>query len=180
MGNPQIQTQGAVVFIGQDEGNGTRNKWFIGYNYVYPDTFVFHTNGTSYEFLTSNAVSIPTSGWNQVTLVKSGTNYAFYLNGDPIGSVTGNVSIPDPNAPLIFGAAESNFFFNGLMEDVVLYDRALSPAEVDELATATPEPASIWLLPLGVRLRRSPAPPRVEVVAELLYPGPRSNTPVSR
>jgi hypothetical protein len=136
----------AVAFIGQDEGGGSTNKWFIDYNYQNPSAFEFHVNGASFAFIPSDSVSL-TNGWNQLTFVKDDSSYSFFLNGNSIGGGAFSGTFPDPTAPLIFGQAESGFNFDGLMDDVVLYNRALSGSEIQTLATAStvPIPASIWL-----------------------------------
>ncbi len=134
------------VFVGQDEGGGGTSKWFIDYDYQHASSFELHLNGPSVAFLGSNPVTLA-NGWNQLTLVKDSSDYSFYLNGNNIGSNTFGGTFPDPNFALIFGQAEGGFNFNGLMEDVVLYNRALTGSEVQTLATANavPIPATIWL-----------------------------------
>ena len=138
-------SQNQVVFLGQDEGPSVQNKWFVDYNYTNPGGFGFHTNGSILGYAASSTVALPSSGWNQFTLAKSGTTYSFYLDGASVGSVTGNASIPDPNAPLTLGFAEGNLGYAGLMDNVVLYDRALTQSEAQILAE-TPEPGAFWLL----------------------------------
>ena len=123
----------SVVFIGQDEGGGSYSKWFIDYNYANPSKFEFHVNGPSSAFLPSDSVAL-TNGWNQLTFVKDNTDYSFYLNGSNIGHNTFEGTFPDPNFALIFGQAEGGFNFGGLMDNVVLYNRALTTWEIAALA----------------------------------------------
>jgi hypothetical protein len=137
-----------VAFLGQDDGSGSNRKWFIDYDYKNRSCFELHVKYTpsTGTFLPTNPVALA-DGWNQLTLVKDNSNYFFYLNGIGIGSQTFGDPFPDPSSALIFGSAES-FSFNGLMDNVVLYNRALTASEVQTLATV-PEPATLLLLTLG-------------------------------
>jgi hypothetical protein len=154
---------GPGTFLGQDDGAGEQPKWFIDYGYANPgpsDTFIEHINnyGSSPRvFLPSEALAFP-GGWNQLTVVNGDGTVTFYLDGQNIGSDAYSGIFPDPTADLTFGYEESCCDYGGLLQDVVLYDRALSPAEVSELAqgpldlepptSSTPEPSGLLLLGL--------------------------------
>lgn len=138
----------SAVFIGQDNGPGNQDKWFIDYNYAHPNAFEFHVNGAASAFLASHPVALANPAWNQLTFVKDNDSYSFYLNGQNIGGTTWNGPISNPNNGLMFGWAEG-FHFDGLMDEVVLYNRALTGAEVRILAN-TPEPATLLLLGSGL------------------------------
>ena len=137
-------SQNQVAFLGQDEGPNVVNKWFIDYNLTHAGAFGFHTNGSILGYAASSTIALPSSGWSQFTLVKNGTTYSFFLDGTSVGSATGNATIPDPNAPLTLGFAEGTLAYAGLMDNVVIYDRALTQSDVQTLAE-TPEPAAFWL-----------------------------------
>lgn len=151
------------LFLGQDNGSGYQPKWFIDYGYsVYsPDTgdFVWHVNDYNTEriFVGSEASPLP-SGWNQLTVVTDNIadTVTFYLNGQSLGteSIFGSYVL-ETGAPLIFGEAEG-LTFNGLMNDVALYDRPLSSQEVTTLADSTssaaPLPSAVWSGPLLIAM----------------------------
>lgn len=127
---------GDGTFLGDDDGSGCTNKWFVDYDYNGPpNTFVLHLNDTSCldEFLHSRAVTIK-SGWNQLAVVKDVDKVAFYLNGRSIGTAKYKGITPYPSAPLSFGALESCCNYYGWMDYVVLYNRALTAAEVEQLS----------------------------------------------
>jgi prepilin-type N-terminal cleavage/methylation domain-containing protein len=52
------------------------------------------------------------------------------VNGAPVASEKADIIIPSPDAPLTIGQAENLGFFSGLLDEVAIYNRALSPAEV--------------------------------------------------
>lgn len=120
------------VYVGQDNGPYGQPKWFFDYGYT-GGHFELHVNGPSSAFLPTIPISYP-EGWNHAAMVKSGTTYRFYLNGTPIGTQTFGGTFPDPSAPLEFGNAEG-IRYRGLIDEVVLYDRALSGPEVSLIAT---------------------------------------------
>ena len=70
------------------------------------------------------------------------------------------MAVPVPifgNVPLAIGRAghihygNPNYdFFSGVIDDVYIYDRALSASEVQTLYSAVPEPSTALLLGLGL------------------------------
>ncbi len=140
-----------VAFMSQDDGGGYVPKWIVEYGYYCSNCMELHLNqaGGPSAFLRSNPVTLP-SGWNQFTLVRNGTSFSFYLNGVNIGDATSSYTFPNPSADLLLGQAESAFNnFEGLMDDVVIYNRGLSPGEVLQLANV-PEPSAVWLAGLAL------------------------------
>ncbi len=126
-----------AVFIGQDEGGGYQNKWFIAYGYTTTDTFQLHLNGPSIGsayFINSDSVLLD-GGWNQLTVAGNYGIVSFYLNGANIGSDTYTESFPETTAPLIFGQAENLTPYSGLISNVALYNRALTSSDVQWLST---------------------------------------------
>ena len=133
------------VFLGQDNGSGAQNKWFVDYGYVNPGKFEIHLNGPTSTTIASDAVTPASNSWHQFSLVKAGANYSFYFDGNAIGTQSNPGTFPDPIAPVTIGFAEPAVgVFSGLIDEVVLYNRALSVSEVQQLASV-PEP-SIWIM----------------------------------
>jgi len=158
------------IMIGQDVGGGDLPKWFIGDVAPYlglPSGFELVLGGPDLgqpgAGIFANDVPVP-AGWNQLTLVVTDTaslsGYTFYLDGVSLGSVSLGLgsgpyqgTFPNPSAPLAFGFQDGGDAFPGLMQDVVLYNRALTPIEVQTLAaraTTIPEPASLALYGTGL------------------------------
>ncbi|HEV3237766.1 MAG TPA: LamG-like jellyroll fold domain-containing protein [Gemmataceae bacterium] len=149
--------QGGNALIGHDDGGGSLNKWT--FTYVNNGSLVWHINSPTLGpiFLPSPSVLIvSTNQWNLFTVTRSGNTYTFYENGTSLGSATDNNSIPVAIAPLTIGEFEGIGWFNGRMQNVQIYDQALSAQQVDQLAAGqqlagpVPEPASLSLLAVGL------------------------------
>lgn len=135
-----------AVFMGQDNGSGFKPKWFIDYGYTFfggNSDYVFHVNDYRGEriFIKSNPQESPT-GWNQLTVTvnnRSDGLVTFYLNGQYIGSGNLGDYVLDTTAPLKFGEAEG-YTYQGLMNNVVIYNRVLTTNEIQQLVTHSPPP----------------------------------------
>ena len=84
-------------------------------------------NGTSY----STGVGFAQGEWQLATLTWDGSYLCTYRNGVQTGKfpLTGSVSAP-PEADLVVGRS-SGAAFTGAMDDVRIYNRAISPAEIE-------------------------------------------------
>ena len=131
-------------FIGHDDGGGQSNKWIFWYDESGHTTpagpaLRFHINSNS-QFGPLDTIYYPwtpTVGqWYHVAVTRSGNTYALYLNGVQVATSTNQAyTIQDAAAPLTIGNAEG-YFFNGLIDEVDIFDRALSPAEIKSIYQA--------------------------------------------
>lgn len=77
-----------------------------------------------------------TTGWNHLTGVydSSGPTASLYLNAKRIDSVTGAVDdFSTTDGPWIGARSDGTEYLNGGIDDVRVYSRALSPAEIHEV-----------------------------------------------
>ena len=70
--------------------------------------------------------------WYQVAITRSGSDYSLYIDGEFAITEKDPNPIADPSVPLRIGRAE-DYYLNGLIDEVRLYDRALSDVEVKTL-----------------------------------------------
>lgn len=147
-------TSNLLFFVGQDNGSGAQPKWFVTYNYNTAGKFDFDFYGPSISDnnLLSSSAALNASEWYQLTVTRSGSGTGavatFYLNGTQIGSVNQTTAdaFPNPTSALTLGFAEGSLGFNGgLLDEIVLYNRALTAGEAASLA-GVPEPATGALL----------------------------------
>jgi hypothetical protein len=125
------------VFVGQDEGGGNQSKWVF---FLADGGLSFHINSPSLGpiFLGPIQFTPTPANWYHLAVAKSGNTYQFYVNGSSVGSVsTANpVPFPQPNAPLTIGQAEGLGFFNGGLDEIQIFGRALSSSEIQAIFNA--------------------------------------------
>ena len=128
--------QGRDAFIGHDEGGGTTNKWIFwfdqwGHLGTPGNKLRLHLNTTD------NGMTDPVEGdwspvigkWYHVALTRDGETHSLYLDGVQIATSTSSMAFPDPSNVLTIGGAE-DFRFVGKIDEVAIYNRALTTAEV--------------------------------------------------
>lgn len=125
---------GAEALIADDDGGGSQNKWILFHGYSL-NGFCLHLNGSAGGNICNSPFS-PTPGqWYHVALTRTGPTWACYVNGSVIGADTAAVSVPAATAPLTIGHAEAGFPFNGHLDEVSIYNRALSAGEIADIYT---------------------------------------------
>jgi hypothetical protein len=111
----------------------------------------------------------PNTGWRHVVMTSKPGEQKLYVDGDLVGSDTAAVNQIGAAASIRIGSGFSNGrFFEGLIDEVAIYQTALTEAQVDAHYAAafdveTPEPAAVGLFATGLaalgalRRRRLPS-----------------------
>ena len=83
------------------------------------------------------------NAWHHAAVTYSQGTLTFYLDGVPDGSYTGVAAPPANNLDALIGASDdgsggiwTHKLFNGLLDEVSLYNRALCPAEIQAIYNA--------------------------------------------
>jgi WD40 repeat protein/serine/threonine protein kinase len=120
-----------AVFIGCDEGNGPGrgHKWFFAYGGGFINFHITNDRAKG-GFFAKADFSPDVDQWYHLAMTRSRGTFTTYVNGAPVASEKVDIIIPLPDAPLTIGQAEGIGFFSGLIDEVAIYDRTLSPAEV--------------------------------------------------
>lgn len=133
----------AYSILALADSSNTRYNWQIASDYR--SIRLFNGSTTS-----SISATITPNQWQHVALVQTGTEWTAYLNGTHLGSVEQSFGTAS-NLPLQIGAAKPNSgFFNGQLDEVQIYARALSAREIYALAQsehAGVNQAQTWLEP---------------------------------
>jgi hypothetical protein len=78
-----------------------------------------------------STASVPTNAWSHIVYSFDGSTERFFINGAAAGSHA--TTLPSWNAAFRIGDyAGSDYLFNGRIDDVAVYRRALSASEVDD------------------------------------------------
>ncbi len=111
----------------------------LGYGLLIEDEnrFCFRTGiaGWDKTAVTSNT-SISTDTWYHVVGVREDTTLKIYVNGSLDNSTTGTLRDVDNTVSAVIGRFYGDFdghYHNGIIDDVRIYDRALSPEEIQQL-----------------------------------------------
>ncbi len=122
---------GSVAFIARDEGLGDLNKWLFGFG---GQTLYFYVNspGLGPRFLAPAAFNPLTNQWYHLAVTRAGLVFRVYTNGALAASESNTLSIPPAAAPLTIAAAQG-LFLPGLLDEISLYDRALSSSEIQAI-----------------------------------------------
>jgi hypothetical protein len=126
---------GTVVSVGYDSGlsgaNGFQTCVNSGNSGIAGGYFTAIYGGIS--TYNSGYAFTSTTNWTHIVLLRTNGVASFYVNGTQIG---GTVSTT-PHIPTAFtiGSCAGVRFFNGAIDDVRIYNRALTPTEVAQLYT---------------------------------------------
>ncbi len=123
------------IFIGNDEGPFIVNKWFFALGGGVLE-FVFSSPSIGDHFLIFGPFSPSLNQWYHLAVVRNGNTFTAFANGTPVGSVADTAAIPNPNASLTIGQAESLGFVNGRLDEVTIYNRALTQVELQSIVDA--------------------------------------------
>ncbi|MFH0712464.1 MAG: LamG-like jellyroll fold domain-containing protein [Candidatus Jorgensenbacteria bacterium] len=91
------------------------------------DCYWYGTTPAGYH--TTSAASVPLNKWSQVTCVWDGTNNIRYINGTSAGTTAVTGTGLSPTA-VVIGAENSTRQFVGKIDEVRIYNRALSATEI--------------------------------------------------
>lgn len=125
-------TAGDMAFISHDEGGGTAKKWIF---WRTGGQLGFHFgNGAGSSAFLASPIFTPTLGqWYHLGVTRSGSVFTFFINGAPVSTNSSALEVSDGNAQLTLGQAENGFFFNGLLDEVRIYNRALALPEMQSI-----------------------------------------------
>jgi Concanavalin A-like lectin/glucanases superfamily/Bacterial TSP3 repeat len=129
--------QPGSIFVGNDEGPGSLNKWFfgLGAGYLY-----FHINSPSLvygKFLAWTPFTPQVGQWYHLAVARNGGTLTIYTNGIAAGVTTPMIdTVPNASAPLSIGQAEGIGRINGEIDEPSIYSQALTSQDVWRIYSA--------------------------------------------
>jgi len=97
------------------------------------------------------AAAASTNIWQHWIVKQSGNVYELYRNGVLISSATHSTRTGTTTATAFLGQRAGSYFFNGQLDDVRIYNRALTPSEIKLLYTGG---RGVGLMPERIKHRR--------------------------
>ncbi len=127
-------------------GGNSANSFFMGLNHWGDQSYVVSSHYNAYTLAVPFTNNAPVNAWYHWTVVMDNGGLHFYLNGYLIGSRNGVLETPVAGTQLGLGTicsptgsvpyTDGNVgYLDGYLDDVRIYNRSLSPAEVLELYT---------------------------------------------
>lgn len=172
------KTAAAVVSMHTGCHNGTNDDLFIAYINNYNGQNEFQTRAYYHEpIIKTDESNVTDNQWHHFVYVMSGTNVKLYLDGVAVDSSNNAILkqyIHSPNNDLVIGNLTSNSCpfdqsFEGDIDDIRLYNRALTSNEVQLLhqETGTTEVEEEVALINQVKLYPNPASSHFSLELEL-------------
>ncbi len=127
--------------LGKDAGNARSpaTKWILilgRYHNPTVPTLTFHyiDDGGSLHWIGGSSIIDDSDVWHHYAVSRSGTVFSIFQDGTLIETESDNGALSSSNpAALTIGSAEGGGWHSGLIDDVRIYNRALSSNEVEQL-----------------------------------------------
>ena len=122
--------------IGRGSSASTDETWWLGLLNGVPQ---FFSHGS---VLLAGPAAVPVSAWTHLAATFDGSAKVLYVNGVPVASQggLGPLAYDPAPVPVTIGAAWQNNapadLFTGLLDEISLYNRALTPAEIFDIYNA--------------------------------------------
>lgn len=141
---PNFSTYGVIV--GKTNGNSVTAGYGL-FSYKEGLEFTFYSQGWQ---RTTPRVAVTANQWHHVAGTFNGNILYLYMDGEQRASLAYNGDITTAAGypvQIAYWRSQNPHSFNGLIDEVRIYDVALSDAEIRELAV--PEPGTLLFLVLG-------------------------------
>ena len=112
----------------QSGSSGSYNDGFRIYRYS-SGALAFWKGQGGYSNIFGDIGTTATGSWYHIAVTRSGSTFTFYLNGSSIDTGTDSQSYTSTAFQMSF----TTYPFNGLMDEVALWDSALSSANVNSI-----------------------------------------------
>ena len=123
--------QSVAVQVGFDNA-GTGNGYGIGFvGYLYSSNLVGILSGVDPGWIDSGRASPSTNQWQHIVMLRDATTTKFFIDG--LQTPSTYTTTPKTPTDFTIGSQNGLRFFNGLIDDVRIYNRALSSNEVSQL-----------------------------------------------
>jgi len=135
--NPAEVKQGQILYKRQSSGVPAWYSFIIREESNNSLSFITTNTSGSSVTLTTSANVINQNVWNLITATYDGSTMRVYENGALVpGTVAQSGNILDSDERFLIGGLDNTVFFHGTIDDVRIYSRALSTAEIQAIYRA--------------------------------------------
>jgi len=129
---PALLGQTATYLLGKLNDAGNDNTYSIIWEYAGDSVEFYSGSYTGSNPRAGTSIAISDTNWHNVIYTYNGSLWQGYLDGNQEFSTEATFSLIPSNNNLLFGLFDSGApVFNGLMDEVAIYNRALSAAEIN-------------------------------------------------
>jgi Concanavalin A-like lectin/glucanases superfamily len=126
---------GLQTLIAKDDTSGMQWRLLLGDS---RDNVLFQAQDSSISVNTTNFTPFTLGTWHHIAVVYNGSTVTFYVDGVSRATPAATTSITTHASNVILGKAGGvNYYLNGALDEVRIYNRALSGADVTELMNFT-------------------------------------------
>jgi len=131
---PGAEGRGDPVMVGHNEGPGGKAKWCFLFQ---PDSLCFHINGphSGAHWLARSRFTPELNRWYHLAVTREGRIYKIFVDGECVRTEQNDTAVPTADAELTIGQAEG-LGIRGALDEVMIFDRALTAEEMSALAVA--------------------------------------------
>jgi hypothetical protein len=97
------------------------------------------TNTSGTNFVACSAQVLPVNTWTALAGTYNGSALTLYVNGSPVATIPANGAVQNSTGTLQVGASQYGEFFPGLIDEVKIYNAALSASDILALSPPTPQ-----------------------------------------
>lgn len=133
----KVTTTGSFEFVGGKSESAGTSDWYMRVTNGNKAEIQFRNGASSNQVV--GAVTVADNTWHHVVGLRNGTNVLLYVDGSADGSATDNNYNCSNSLDFHLGADSAgalNFKFNGQIDEVGIWNRALSGTEITELYNA--------------------------------------------
>jgi parallel beta-helix repeat protein len=135
---PELVSNVSGTFTAWFKSNSSAAQYIIGSSYSSNDRYYFYLDGGELNGRLGNGGAVTVSGdysdneWYFASLNWSDGVFTLCVNGDSSCNAGSYTTLNEP-VSLFIGRSTAGVYFNGLMDEVMVYNRSLSASEITEL-----------------------------------------------
>ena len=135
-------------------GKGNNSSTYAYFFGTSGDEIVFGFDDTAFHSFETPNLNLATDTWHHIAATFSGPDDSvrLYHNGVEVHSDSTTFDPPVNTHDLWIGSSENGADWNGMLDDVRIYDRALNASEISEIAGNNGGPIAHWKLDDGTGL----------------------------